>query len=243
MAADGCRRRLPDADLGQRVQGARDLHRARRLLRHLRRSGPASAGALAFAAAVGASSEGFDRLWEAHFLAAFVFPDLGTLEPVVWFGILEAGALLLGIAAVQTLTRLDLTDDRVLARYGLVAHGGWLMAVCVFGLATEFWLAVLAFWTARVMKSLGQPLTGTWVTRSIPAQVRATVLSTFGQGDALGQMVGGPAIGLIGTWHSLRAAIVATGLLHAPTLLLLTRARRLLDEPTVPGTPARPAAS
>ena len=48
---------------------------------------------LALAAAVGASSEGFDRLWEAHFLASFAFPDLGALEPVVWFGILEAGAL------------------------------------------------------------------------------------------------------------------------------------------------------
>lgn len=195
---------------------------------------------LAFAAAVGASSEGFDRLWEAHFLASFVFPDLGALEPVVWFGILEAGALLLGILAVQALTRLDLTDDRVLARWGLLAHGGWLVAVCVFGLATEFWLAVLAFWSARVMKSVGGPLTGTWITRSIPSQVRATILSTLGQGDALGQMVGGPGIGAIGTWHSLRAAMVATGVLHAPALLLLTRARRLLDEPASTGTSASP---
>lgn len=198
---------------------------------------------LALAAAVGASSEGFDRLWEAHFLASFVFPGLGALEPVVWFGILEAGALLLGIVAVQALVRLDLTDDRVLARYGLLAHGGWLVAVCMFGLATDFWLAVLAFWTARVMKSIGQPLTGTWITRSIPSHVRATLLSTLGQGDAFGQMLGGPAIGAIGTWHSLRAAMVATGLLHAPTLYLLTRARRLLDEPAASGTVTRPSAS
>ena len=186
---------------------------------------------LAFAAAVGASSEGFDRLWEAHFLASFVFPDLGALEPVVWFGILEAGALLLGIVGVQALTRLDLTDDRVLARYGLLAHGGWLVAVCAFGLATDFGMAVLAFWAARVMKSLSQPLMQTWITRGIPSQVRATVLSTLSQGDAAGQMLGGPVIGMIGSWYSLRAAMVATGLFHAPALLLLTRARRLLDEP------------
>ena len=186
---------------------------------------------LAFAAAVGASSEGFDRLWEAHFLATFVFPDLGALEPIVWFGILEAGALVLGIVGVQALTRLDLTDDRLLARYGLLAHGGWLVTVCVFGLATDFWLAVLAFWAARVMKSIGQPLLATWETRSIPSAVRATVLSTLSQGDALGQMLGGPVVGAVGTIHSLRAAMVTTGLLHAPALLLLTRARRLLDAP------------
>jgi MFS transporter, DHA3 family, tetracycline resistance protein len=195
---------------------------------------------LALAAAVGASSEGFDRLWEAHFLASFVFPSLGALEPVVWFGILEAGALVLGILGVQALTRLDLTDDRVLARYSLMAHGGWLVAVCAFGLATDFVVAVLAFWTARIMKSIEQPLVQTWTTRAIPSQVRATVLSTLSQGDALGQIAGGPVIGLIGTIHSLRAAMVATGLFHAPALLLLTRARHLLDEPAPPSAPAVP---
>ena len=147
---------------------------------------------------------------------------------------------MLGILGVQALTRLDLTDDRVLARYSLIAHGGWLVAVCAFGLATDFAVAVLAFWTARVMKSIGQPLAQTWTTRSIPSQVRATVLSTLSQGDALGQMAGGPVIGLIGTLHSLRAAMVATGLFHAPALLLLTRARRLLDEPAPPSAPTVP---
>jgi hypothetical protein len=56
----------------------------------------------------------------------------------------------------------------------------------------------------------------------------------------VGQIAGGPVIGLIGTVHSLRAAMVATGLFHAPALLLLTRARRLLDEPAPPSAPAVP---
>jgi len=56
-------------------------------------------------------------------------------------------------------------------------------------------------------------------------------------------MLGGPGIGAIGTWHSLRAAIVATGLLHTPTLLLLTRARRLVDAPASEGTAPTPSAS
>ena len=199
---------------------------------------------LGIAAAVGASSEGYDRLWEAHFLASFTFPSLGALEPIVWFGILNVVGLLLGILGAQALTRLDLTDDHVLARWGLLAHSGWLVSVIVLGLAPDFLVAVLALWAARVCKSIGGPLLSTWITRSIPSQVRATVISTLSQGDAFGQMVGGPVIGAIGTWHSLRAAIVATGLLHAPTLLLLTRARRMLDEPATPGTStASPASS
>ena len=141
------------------------------------------------------------------------------------------------------MTRLDLSVDRVLARWGLLAHSGWLVSVIVLGLAPDFQVAVLALWAAGVCKSIRQPLMSTWIARSIPPQVRATVLSTFGQGDAFGQMLGGPVIGAIGTLHSLRAAIVATGLLHAPTLLLLTRARRLLDEPTSPPASTAPPAS
>ena len=198
---------------------------------------------LGIAAAVGASSEGYDRLWEAHFLATFTFPSLGALEPIVWFGIFNVVGLLLGIVAAQALTRLDLTDDRVLARWGLLAHVGWMVSAIALGLAPDFLTAVLALWAARVCKVAGGPLLSTWITRSIPSQVRATVLSTLSQGDAFGQMLGGPGIGAIGTWHSLRAAMVATGLLHAPTLLLLTRARRLLDapepDPAAPEAPGR----
>jgi DHA3 family tetracycline resistance protein-like MFS transporter len=198
---------------------------------------------LGIAAAVGASSEGYDRLWEAHFLASFTFPSLGALEPIVWFGIFNGVGLLLGIAAAEALTRLDLTDDRVLARWGLLSHAGWLVSAVALGLAPDFWVAVVALWAARVCKVVGQPLLSTWITRSIPPQVRATVLSALSQGDAFGQMLGGPAIGAIGTWSSLRAAIVATGILHTPTLLLLTRARRLLDAPAVPGTSTASSAS
>jgi DHA3 family tetracycline resistance protein-like MFS transporter len=184
---------------------------------------------LGIAATAGASSEGFDRLWEAHFLASFVFPDLGDLEPIVWFGIIDAVAALLSIGVAQAMTRLDLTDDRVVARYAVLANGGWLVAVSAFGLAPNFALALLAYWGVRIMKGVRQPLMSIWVTRTIPSRVRATVLSTLSQGDALGQMLGGPVVGAIGTAYSLRAAMVVTSLFHAPVLLLLLRARRLLD--------------
>ncbi|NLY53778.1 MAG: MFS transporter [Firmicutes bacterium] len=46
----------------------------------------------------GAASEGFDRLWEAHFLHTITLPQLGNLQPVFWFGLLN---LLLGAAALR----------------------------------------------------------------------------------------------------------------------------------------------
>jgi DHA3 family tetracycline resistance protein-like MFS transporter len=47
-----------------------------------------------------------------------------------------------------------------------------------------------------------------------------------GQVDAVGQLTGGPLIGLIAELASLRAAMVAVGLTLVPALPLLARARR-----------------
>ena len=44
------------------------------------------------------------------------------------------------------------------------------------------------------------------------------------QADALGQIAGGPVVGWIGTVRSLRAALVTTGLVLSPALLLFARA-------------------
>ena len=56
--------------------------------------------------------------------------------------------------------------------------------------------------------------------------VRATVLSLAGQADAIGQgaeVAGGPLGGAVGTALSLRAPLVASGLLLSPALLLAAR--------------------
>jgi MFS transporter, DHA3 family, tetracycline resistance protein len=56
--------------------------------------------------------------------------------------------------------------------------------------------------------------------------VRATVISTTAQIDALGQMIGGPIVGLIGTAFSVSAALVASGLILSIALPMLIRTIR-----------------
>ncbi len=50
-------------------------------------------------------SEGFDRLWTPHFLNEFELPQLGSLEPVTWFGIVRGGGLILSIIATGIVNR------------------------------------------------------------------------------------------------------------------------------------------
>ncbi len=71
----------------------------------------------------------------------------------------------------------------------------------------------------------------------IEPDVRATALSAMGQADAIGQVVGGPAIGAIGTAVSLQAALLTGAALQAPAVgLTLAAGRDAPDrrDPTVP---------
>jgi hypothetical protein len=54
---------------------------------------------------MGASSEAFDRLKEAHFLRDVGLPAVGSLDPVVWFGLFWLVGMLLNIAAIGSLIK------------------------------------------------------------------------------------------------------------------------------------------
>ena len=70
------------------------------------------------------------------------------------------------------------------------------------------------------------PLTMAWFNRNIPSSSRATVISLHSQSDALGQMAGGPGVGLIGRDLGVRVALSVAGLLLLPALWLYGRAIR-----------------
>ncbi|HZU66469.1 MAG TPA: MFS transporter [Ktedonobacteraceae bacterium] len=176
----------------------------------------------------GLSSEGFDRLSSAHFLADFTFPALGQLKPVVWFGILSVGGTLLTLAASEVVRRrVNTSNQRILVRALFVINALWVASLFVFGLSGNFFLAVLAYWAAGVFRRVNQPIFTTWLTLNVDAKVRATVISMWSQMDALGQVVGGPPVGYIGTAVSLRAALTAVGIILSPVLLLFAMAARV----------------
>ena len=179
---------------------------------------------LALALVFGAASEGFDRLWEAHLLLDIPFPALGHLQPVVWFGILQLALMPLAVAGLELLRRHPgATRSPAIMLVVLAALQG--LGVLVFAFAGNFFLAVVALALAAVTRTLASPLRTAWLTRSISPRVRATVLSLAGQADALGQVAGGPGVGAIGKWISLRAAIACSGVLLLPAIPLYARMR------------------
>jgi DHA3 family tetracycline resistance protein-like MFS transporter len=181
---------------------------------------------LGLAAVLGAASEGFDRLWQAHLLTNFTLPAIGSLAPVTWFGLINAGALAIGIGAVQLVRRLSTHSDRLVARVLIVAQALRVLSILALGLTGELLVAIVARWSAVALSTVSEPLLDAWLARNTPSAVRATVFSAVAQGDALGQVLGGPGIGAIGSWISLRAAMVASAVLLLPGLVLLRLAGR-----------------
>ena len=85
---------------------------------------------------VGAASESFDRLWEAHFIRDIGLPSLGSLQPIWWFGLFGAGMLLAGlVASTVMIRRFERGSAPALARVLFVLTLVEVVALITFGLA------------------------------------------------------------------------------------------------------------
>lgn len=175
----------------------------------------------------GLYSEGFDRLWTAHFLTNFTFPPLDHLKPIAWFGIISIAGMLLTLGATEIVRHwVNIAQQRLLIGTLFVINAMCIVSIFVFALVGNFFIAVVAILLFKVFRAVNDPVYTTWLTQNIDAKVRATVISMRGQIDAFGQIVGGPPVGYIGTALSIRAALISSGTLLAPVLLMYAYAAR-----------------
>jgi DHA3 family tetracycline resistance protein-like MFS transporter len=219
--------RLGPAPAGE-LTGLRPMARTARAGGRLIRARPVLLLILGIAFFGGMWSEGFDRLWEAQFLLEVGVPGFGGLDAVVWFGVLNAGSLLLALALARPLAhRFERAGERAMAGALLGLDSALLLGTLAFALAGSFVLAVGAFWAVQVARSLARPVASTWLNSNIDdSRVRATVISITNLGDSAGQWGGGPALGAIGSAFSIRAALAAGAAVLSPALWLYTGALR-----------------
>jgi len=173
----------------------------------------------------GLSGEGVDRLYQIHFIKDIGLPSIGGLSPVLWFGLISGGSALIGIAATQVVRRrLDLEDHAAVTRSLLAFTAARSVMIAGFALATNLGVAVMFIWSANVMRQVFGPVQRAWLNRSLDSANRATLFSVDGQADALGQIVGGPILGVVASGVSIRAALAASAALLGLALPLFARA-------------------
>jgi DHA3 family tetracycline resistance protein-like MFS transporter len=170
---------------------------------------------------LGLYSEGYDRMWVAHILERFTLPDLGALRSVTWFAIIRTASMLLNAVAGELVQRrVDLNNTKRLV--GLMAVSSFGVVICLVGFALGHWfgLTVALVLVISVLRNLIDPLYTAWVNHRLDSSVRATVISMSSQVDAIGQIAGGPFVGLIARQASIQSGLLTSAGLLAPILVL-----------------------
>jgi len=183
---------------------------------------------LAVTGILGASSETFDRLWEAHILKSIGLPDLGALPAITWFGLIGAGAMLLAALATEGARRFTSRGPRFTVKLLAGINTLLLLSIVGFGFAGNFAVALACYWAAYLLRTVHAPLFAAWLNGYLEPRTRATVFSLNSQTDALGQIAGGPILGLLAN-VTLRGAFGGAGVLLLPAVLLYLRLLRRRD--------------
>lgn len=170
----------------------------------------------------GLASEGFDRLWGAHFIEGF---QLAEEDSIYWFGAFYAIAFLLNLALLKIIERYVLAHFTIIL---FVLNSILTLAILLFAFTGNFLIAVVLYWVIASLRNVNYPLMNAMTNERLQAQGRATALSMFGQLDALGQVAGGPLVGLIALYTSINLGIASTVLMIIPTLYLLWKMRKVV---------------
>lgn len=169
----------------------------------------------------GLSSEGYDRLSNAHFLQDTTLPKLGNLSSVTWFGIFGILGMILSLIVMHFMAKnLKNEDNRKNGKLLLCINILYISSMLIFALTRNFSLMLIAYLATNTFRIINEPIFSAWLNGHIDDNSRATVLSINGQMNSLGQILGGPIIGIIATNISVSIGIVCTSLLVAPVLVL-----------------------
>jgi DHA3 family tetracycline resistance protein-like MFS transporter len=185
----------------------------------------------------GLYSEGFDRLWVKHLIDTFPIPAVFGGSQVGFLSALKAAAMVLSILVLRAVEkRLDTRQVRAIGRGMLLVTGGISLSLAAFAFAPGLGLTVGAFLLISVLRRVAAPLYTSWVNQKLESRTRATVISISGQVDAIGQIAGGPGVGLIARSVSVLAALLTSAALLTPALYLVGRANQLPaeDDPAAP---------
>lgn len=168
----------------------------------------------------GLASEGFDRLYGAHFITDY---NLSEDESIYWFGAFYGIAFLLNIVVLR------FVEKNVKGRHAdvlLLINAVLTGTMLIFAWTGHFWIAVVMYWVTSALRNVNYPLISIITNEQIESKGRATTLSMFGQLDAFGQIVGGPLVGLLALYTTIAGGISASALLILPVLYFLWRMKR-----------------
>lgn len=172
----------------------------------------------------GLASEGYDRLNTAHFLKDTMLPHIGNLKPVTWFGIFGILGMIISTITMQIIiNKRKATNNNDSTRLLFNINLFYAMVMVAFGLTKNFSLMLITYLLINMLKSINKPIMNALITSHTKSSFRATVLSTNGQINSLGEVLGGPIIGVIANRYSIGIGISSTVIFLIPIIIILLK--------------------
>jgi len=126
--------------------------------------------------------------------------------------------------------RLDTSKPQAIGRAMLFITGAISASLIGIALSPILGFTLFIYLLTTVLRTIAIPLYTSWVNQTLDSGTRSTVLSMSSQVDAIGQIAGGPSVGLIAKFVSIVAAIYSSGILLSPAIFLIRRANARSEE-------------
>jgi DHA3 family tetracycline resistance protein-like MFS transporter len=185
-------------------------------------------GILSVSVIFGLASEGYDRLSTKHILSQFEFPAFpGGLPNEAWWALFTSSACILAVLAQGGMRRVvDFSNSRSIATALILLTAVQCAFIGMFAWAPSMWFTVSILVVVRVIRRCVSPLMTSWLNLNANSKQRATILSFEGQSHSFGEIVGGPGVGAIGQFASVRTALFCAAVMLVPALPLIIAARQ-----------------
>ncbi len=178
---------------------------------------------------LGLFSEGIDRLEEFIVLDRLGLTVLGELSSIHIVSGMHMIAQILGLVMLLVIGK---TVRKNVYRWLIVLVLSMSFGLFVFALVGSPVIAITGFFFFRMTREGTRPLHISILSREVPGSIKATVMSTYGQIDSIGQIGSGILMTTIVLLVSTRASLVVSAsilLIAAYTLWLMLLTKRRIE--------------
>ena len=170
----------------------------------------------------GLYSEGIDRSYEIYILDGLDFRNVFKIAPIWILAIVNA------VVAVFSYIMLNIVKKYLKKGHHIYIWAfnfTLMMIIGILGFAylPNIYFALFGFIFFSISRGGTYPLLNAILIKNTPSKVKATVLSSFGQLDAIGQLLSGGLMVLLALWFEVEEMYLVTALLLMVPVILFTR--------------------
>ena len=151
-----------------------------------------------------------------------MFPQLWNLKPVTWIGVFGILGMLISTFVMQIVIKKQKNNNNSI-KILLIINLLYILSMIIFGITKNFGMMLSAYLSIIMLKSINKPIMNALLSSHIKENIRATVLSTNEQINSLGEILGGPIIGIIANNSSIGVGIAATSIFLIPITIIFLK--------------------